>query len=111
MLTQDWLLPRPPGEVTRSSESRNGRELSSHPNIAAVGSVASDSVIDLWAPVSFRTRTRCGPPCFRGLTNQEIAERLGLSPHTIARHLANARAKLGAANRAEAAAKFEEMKV
>jgi DNA-binding NarL/FixJ family response regulator len=46
-----------------------------------------------------------------GLTNQQIAERLSLSPHTIARHLVNARAKLGAANRAEAAAKFEEMKV
>jgi DNA-binding CsgD family transcriptional regulator len=46
-----------------------------------------------------------------GLTNKEIAERLSLSPHTIARHLANARAKLGAANRTEAAAKFEEMKV
>jgi DNA-binding CsgD family transcriptional regulator len=47
----------------------------------------------------------------RGLTNRDIAESLGLSPHTIARHLSNARAKLGAANRAEAAAKFEEMKV
>jgi DNA-binding NarL/FixJ family response regulator len=46
-----------------------------------------------------------------GLTNRDIAERLSLSHHTIARHLANARAKLGAANRAEAAAKFEEMKV
>ena len=46
-----------------------------------------------------------------GLTNRAIAERLSLSPHTVARHLANARAKLGAANRAEAAAKFEEMQV
>jgi DNA-binding NarL/FixJ family response regulator len=39
-----------------------------------------------------------------GLTNRQIAERLVLSEHTIARHLANARAKLGAANRAAAAA-------
>jgi DNA-binding CsgD family transcriptional regulator len=46
-----------------------------------------------------------------GLTNRDIAESLGLSHHTIARHLSNARAKLGASNRAEAAAKFEEMKV
>jgi DNA-binding NarL/FixJ family response regulator len=46
-----------------------------------------------------------------GLTNTDIGESLRLSPHTIARHLANARAKLGAANRAEAAAKFEEMNV
>jgi DNA-binding CsgD family transcriptional regulator len=46
-----------------------------------------------------------------GLTNRAIAERLSLSPHTVARHLSNARAKLGAANRAEAAAMFEEMKV
>jgi DNA-binding CsgD family transcriptional regulator len=41
-----------------------------------------------------------------GMTNKEIGEQLALSQHTIARHLANARAKLGAANRAEAAAKF-----
>lgn len=40
----------------------------------------------------------------RGLTNKRIAEMLTLSTHTIARHLANARAKLGAANRTEAAA-------
>ena len=46
-----------------------------------------------------------------GLTNKDIAERLSLSRHTIGHHLANARAKLGAANRAEAAAMFEEMKV
>lgn len=46
-----------------------------------------------------------------GLTNRQIAERLSLSQHTIARHVANARAKLGAANRAEAAAKFEEMNI
>jgi DNA-binding CsgD family transcriptional regulator len=44
-----------------------------------------------------------------GLTNREIAERLSLSQHTIARHLANARAKLGAANRTEAAVKLEEL--
>jgi DNA-binding CsgD family transcriptional regulator len=45
-----------------------------------------------------------------GLTNRDIAVRLMLSPHTVARHLANARAKLGAANRAEAAVKFGDMK-
>jgi len=44
-----------------------------------------------------------------GLTNRDIAERLNLSQHTIARHLANARAKLGAANRTEAAVKLEEL--
>ncbi|HKY51007.1 MAG TPA: LuxR C-terminal-related transcriptional regulator [Candidatus Limnocylindria bacterium] len=42
-----------------------------------------------------------------GLTNRQIADRLVLSPHTIARHLANARAKLGASNRAEAAVQLE----
>jgi DNA-binding CsgD family transcriptional regulator len=46
-----------------------------------------------------------------GLTNREIAERLSLSPHTIARHLANARGKLGASNRTEAAAKLDELEV
>jgi len=44
-----------------------------------------------------------------GGTNRDIAERLSLSQHTIARHLANARAKLGAANRTEAARKLEEL--
>jgi DNA-binding CsgD family transcriptional regulator len=44
-----------------------------------------------------------------GLMNREIAERLSLSQHTIARHLANARAKLGAANRTEAAVMLEEL--
>jgi DNA-binding CsgD family transcriptional regulator len=39
-----------------------------------------------------------------GRTNRQIAEKLFLSPHTVARHLANARAKLGASNRTEAAA-------
>ena len=40
---------------------------------------------------------------------RDIGERLSLSQHTIARHLANARAKLGAANRTEAAMKLEEL--
>lgn len=44
-----------------------------------------------------------------GLTNREIGEKLSLSPHTVARHLANARAKLGAANRAEAVAKLGDL--
>ena len=41
-----------------------------------------------------------------GLTNRQIAERLTLSHHTIARHMANARDKLGAANRADAAVRL-----
>jgi DNA-binding CsgD family transcriptional regulator len=41
-----------------------------------------------------------------GMTNKEIADKLSLSPHTVARHLVNARSKLGAANRAEAVAKL-----
>jgi DNA-binding CsgD family transcriptional regulator len=41
-----------------------------------------------------------------GLTNKQIGEKLFLSPHTIARHLANARGKLGASNRAEAAVRM-----
>ena len=44
-----------------------------------------------------------------GSTNREIAESLNLSQHTIARHLANARAKLGAANRREATLKLERL--
>src|SRR5207245_7472050 len=46
-----------------------------------------------------------------GATNREIAERLSLSQHTVARHLVNARGQLGAANRTEAAAELEELEV
>ncbi len=42
----------------------------------------------------------------RGLTNREIGKRLDLSEYTVARHIANARAKLGAANRAEAVSRL-----
>ena len=45
----------------------------------------------------------------RGLTNREIAERLSLSPHTVARHITNVRVKLGAANRAEAASRLGDL--
>lgn len=44
-----------------------------------------------------------------GMTNRQIAEKLFLSPHTVARHLANARGKLGAANRAEAAVRLHRV--
>lgn len=46
----------------------------------------------------------------QGLTNRQIAERLTLSHHTIARHIANARDKLGAANRADAAVRLGRLK-
>ena len=42
----------------------------------------------------------------RGMTNREIGEQLALSHHTVARHLANARDKLGAVNRADAAVRL-----
>ena len=45
-----------------------------------------------------------------GLTDKAIAERLSLSWHTVARHLANARAKLGATNRSAAAVQLEHLR-
>jgi DNA-binding CsgD family transcriptional regulator len=45
----------------------------------------------------------------RGMTNREIGGHLGLSEHTIARHISNARTKLGAANRVEAVSMLAEM--
>ncbi len=41
----------------------------------------------------------------RGLTNEEIADRLILSPHTIKRHIANVLMKLGESTRAAAVAR------
>lgn len=46
----------------------------------------------------------------RGMTNREIADQLSLSHHTIARHLANARDKLGATNRAHAAVRLGQVR-
>jgi DNA-binding NarL/FixJ family response regulator len=45
----------------------------------------------------------------KGLTNRNIGSHLNLSEHTIARHIANARSKLGAANRAEAVSRLAEL--
>ena len=42
----------------------------------------------------------------QGMTNRAIADRLDLSPHTVARHISNARDKLGASNRADAAVRL-----
>ena len=39
-----------------------------------------------------------------GLSDAQIAERLVLSPHTVHRHVANIRTKLGLASRAAAVA-------
>jgi hypothetical protein len=58
--------------------------------------------VDLWAPVGIDQLP---------VDLEDIAEGLGVNPHTTARHVSNACAKLGAANRAEAAAKFEETKI
>ena len=46
----------------------------------------------------------------QGLTNRQIADHLSLSHHTIARHLSNARDKLGAANRVDAAVRLGKMR-
>ncbi|MGV9711654.1 alpha/beta fold hydrolase [Gordonia sp. NPDC003424] len=43
-----------------------------------------------------------------GLTDAEIARRLALSPHTVHRHVANARSKLGVRSRAAAAAAMRD---
>jgi pimeloyl-ACP methyl ester carboxylesterase/DNA-binding CsgD family transcriptional regulator len=57
------------------------------------------------APVSLSDREREILACFaRGLTDRQIAEHLTLSPHTVHRHAANIRRKLGGTSRAAAVA-------
>ncbi len=46
-----------------------------------------------------------------GMRNQEIAERLFISLHTVKRHIANAYAKLGVTHRTEAVARVNELKL
>jgi DNA-binding CsgD family transcriptional regulator len=40
-----------------------------------------------------------------GLTNEQVGRRLGLSPHTVATYIADARLRLGASDRAELVAR------
>jgi pimeloyl-ACP methyl ester carboxylesterase/DNA-binding CsgD family transcriptional regulator len=45
----------------------------------------------------------------RGLTDQEVAEQLVLSPHTVHRHVANVRRKLGSTSRSAAVAEASRL--
>jgi LuxR family maltose regulon positive regulatory protein len=46
-----------------------------------------------------------------GMRNQEIADRLFISLHTVKRHIANAYAKLGVTHRTEAVMRANELKL
>jgi ATP/maltotriose-dependent transcriptional regulator MalT len=46
-----------------------------------------------------------------GMRNQEIADHLFISLHTVKRHIANAYGKLGVTHRTEAVARAKEMKL
>jgi len=46
-----------------------------------------------------------------GLTNREVAERLGLSPHTVKDHTSALYKRLGATNRANAVALARELRL
>ena len=72
----------------------------------AIGRAASEHLARAHPTTLSERETEVLDLAGHGMTNKEIAEKLGLSPHTVARHLANARGKLGAANRAEAVAKL-----
>jgi DNA-binding NarL/FixJ family response regulator len=65
-----------------------------------------------WKPEGLRRRKAAPPPrelevaalIRRGLTNAEIAQRLALTPGTVANHVANVLARLNLRNRAQLAA-------
>ena len=46
-----------------------------------------------------------------GLTNRQVAERLGLSPHTVKDHTSALYKRLGATNRANAVALARELRL
>lgn len=69
-----------------------GRDLEDAPPTASAASPLSEREREVLLLVS------------RGMTDAQIADRLFLSIHTVHRHVANARAKLGAPSRAAAAA-------
>ncbi len=73
---------------------RFARNLASHTPRAAGLSEREAEVLDLVG---------------RGMTNRGIAEQLFLSHHTVARHLTNARDKLGAINRADAVVRLGKL--
>ncbi|MDH3299998.1 MAG: helix-turn-helix transcriptional regulator [Acidimicrobiia bacterium] len=64
---------------------------------------ASDSLEDETTPLTER-EVEVLRLVAEGCTNRDIADRLTLSPHTVARHVSNIRAKLGASSRAAATA-------
>lgn len=90
------------------AESRGATRTPTTPEPAAIASAAPGSREGPRGPMSLPELSPREVEVLRmvadGLSDNEIAERLVLSPHTVHRHVANIRTKLGQPSRAAAAA-------
>jgi DNA-binding CsgD family transcriptional regulator len=75
---------------------------------ACRGDVAVPAVEDEHAVLTDREREVLALVA-RGLTDQEVAEQLVISPHTVHRHVANLRRKLGSTSRSAAVAEASRL--
>jgi DNA-binding CsgD family transcriptional regulator len=97
-------------EAGRRARRGGARSLLGGGEEAAVAGRPSPSVAtrDPWSGLSPRQRDTARQLC-GGLTNKEIAARLGLSVRTVDMHVADVLKRLGCRTRAEAAAKITAM--
>lgn len=107
-----WILQQPRPEDIEPSLPFLEKLLATFPaqvgeKVAAPSENAKAVSLDLLEPLTAR-ELEALPLLAKGLTNQEIARQLTISPGTAKRHVANIFAKLAVANRTQAVARARE---